>query len=139
MKRVFLDTNILLDYVLGREHGDDAEQLLQYGRNGEVRLLASYLTFANMAYVLKGKVDVYGFFRDLHIFITVLPTDDAQLLAAMAIRVRDFEDMLQYQCAKAGGCDVIVTNNGRDFAEFSELPLMNASEFLSSELIFDED
>ena len=43
MKRAFLDTNILLDYVLGRERGDDAEQLLQYGQNGEVSLLASYL------------------------------------------------------------------------------------------------
>ncbi len=36
MKRVFLDTNILLDYVLGREHGDDAEQLLH--------LIASHIT-----------------------------------------------------------------------------------------------
>lgn len=54
MKRVFLDTNILVDYVLGREHGDDAEQLLQHGKNGTVSLSASYLTFANMAYILKG-------------------------------------------------------------------------------------
>lgn len=91
MKRVFLDTNILVDYVLGREHGDDAEQL----------------------------------------FIAVLPTDDAQLVAAMGQRVRDFEDMLQYQCAKAAGCDVIVTNNGRDFAEFCNLPLLTATEFLT--------
>lgn len=60
MKRVFLDTNILVDYVLGREHGDDAEQLLQHGKNGTVSLSASYLTFANMAYILKGKTDVYG-------------------------------------------------------------------------------
>lgn len=52
MKRVFLDTNILVDYVLGREHGDDAEQLLQHGKNGTVSLSASYLTFANMAYIL---------------------------------------------------------------------------------------
>lgn len=29
MKRVFLDTNILVDYALGREHGDDAEQMLE--------------------------------------------------------------------------------------------------------------
>ena len=36
MKRVFLDTNILVDYVLDREHGDDAEQLLQHGKNGTV-------------------------------------------------------------------------------------------------------
>ena len=36
MKRVFLDTNILVDYALGREHGDDAEQLLQRGLDGVV-------------------------------------------------------------------------------------------------------
>ena len=49
----------------------------------------------------------------------------------MGQRVRDFEDMLQYQCAKAAGCDIIVTNNGRDFAEFSALPLLSAAEFLT--------
>lgn len=41
MKHVFLDTNILVDYALGREHCDDAEQLLQRGSNGELCLQAS--------------------------------------------------------------------------------------------------
>lgn len=131
MKTVFLDTNILIDYALGREHFDDAEQLLQHGKNGQVRLVASYLTFANMAYILKGKIDVYDLFRDLRILISVLPNDDNQLQAAMRQRVRDFEDMLQYQCAKAAGCDFIITNNGRDFADFSDLPYLSAAEFLS--------
>ena len=31
MKRVFLDTNILVDYALGREHADDAEDDQQEG------------------------------------------------------------------------------------------------------------
>ncbi|MBO7476345.1 MAG: type II toxin-antitoxin system VapC family toxin [Salinivirgaceae bacterium] len=132
MKRVFLDTNILIDYTLGRERGDDAEQLLQYGKNGNVKLSASYLTFANMAYILKGKADVYELFSDLRAFISVLPNDDAQLLAAMGQRVRDFEDMLQYQCAKAAGCDVIVTNNGKDFAEFCKIPVLSAADFLET-------
>lgn len=131
MKNVFLDTNILIDYVLGRTHGEDAEQLLQHGKNGSVSLSASYLTFANMAYILKGKVDIYELFHDLHIFIVVQPTNDAQLVAAMSQRVRDFEDMLQYQCAKAAGCDVIVTNNVRDFTDFCNLPVMSAADFLS--------
>lgn len=132
MKRVFLDTNILIDYTLGRERGDDAEQLLQYGKNGNVQLSASYLTFANMAYILKGKADVYELFSDLCAFISVLPNDDAQLLAAMGQRVRDFEDMLQYQCDKAAGCDVIVTNNDKDFAEFCKIPVLSAADFLET-------
>ena len=130
MKRVFIDTNILVDFALGREHGDDAEQLLQRGLNGDINLLASYLTFANMAYILKSKVDVYELLDDLCRIITILPTDSSQLQAALAHRVRDFEDMLQYQCAKAAGCDVIVTNNGRDFTLFSDLPIMTAAEML---------
>lgn len=31
MKRVFIDTNILIDYILEREYGQDAKQLLQRG------------------------------------------------------------------------------------------------------------
>ena len=131
MKQVFLDTNILVDYALGRKHCDDAEQLLQRGRNGELCLQASYLTFANLAYILKTKVDVYKLFGDLCQYISVLTTDNAQLMAAMEMRVRDFEDMLQYQCAKANNCDVIVTNNGKDYAEFCDLPYMSAAEFLN--------
>jgi predicted nucleic acid-binding protein len=132
MKHVFLDTNILVDYALGREHCDDAEQLLQRGSNGELCLQASYLTFANLAYILKTKVDVYKLFGDLCQYIGVLSTDNGQLMAAMGIRVRDFEDMLQYQCAKANGCDVIITNNGKDYAEFCDLPYMTAADFLAS-------
>ena len=130
MKNIFLDTNILVDYALGRELVEDAEQLLQQGRNGKVRLQASYLTFANLAYILKTKVDVYALFGDLCRYINVLPTDNDQLQAAMRQKVRDFEDMLQYQCAKANGCDIIITNNGKDYTGFCDLPFMTAAEFL---------
>lgn len=133
MKCVFLDTNILVDYALGRESGDDAEQLLQRGHDGEVSLMASYLTFANMAYILRTKVDIYALLENLSNFIAVLPMDNEQLQNALGQRVHDFEDMLQYQCAKAGKCDIIITNNKHDFAEFSELPFMTAAEFLAGE------
>jgi len=133
MKRVFLDTNILVDYALGREFGDDAEQLLQRGHDGEVSLMASYLTFANMAYILRTKVDIYALLENLSNFIAVLPMDNEQLQKALGQRVHDFEDMLQYQCAIAGNCDIIITNNKHDFAEFSELPFMTAAEFLAGE------
>lgn len=131
MKRVFLDTNILIDYILARAGGDDAKQLLMRGRDGEVSLYASFLTFANMAYILHGKADIYEMFAMLTGFITVLPMDSDQLQAALSQRVKDFEDMLQYQCAKVAGCDTIITGNNRHFTEFSDLPLMTANEFLT--------
>ena len=53
MKKVFLDTNILLEVVLERKEKDACNQIIQAGLNKEVCLFVSYLTFANMAYVLK--------------------------------------------------------------------------------------
>ena len=131
MKRVFLDTNILIDYIQARAGGDDAKQLLMRGRDGEVSLFASFLTFANMAYILDGKADIYELFTMLTSFITVLPMDSDQLQAALSQRAKDFEDMLQYQCAKVAGCDTIITGNKRHFTEFCDLPLMTANEFLT--------
>ena len=131
MKRVFLDTNILIDYIQARAGGDDAKQLLMRGRDGEVSLYASFLTFANMAYILNGKADIYELFAMLTSFITVLPMDSDQLQAALSHRAKDFEDMLQYQCAKVAGCDTIITGNKRHFTDFCDLPLMTANEFLT--------
>ena len=131
MKRVFLDTNILIDYIQARAGGDDAKQLIMRGRDGEVSLYASFLTFANMAYILNGKADIYELFAMLTGFITVLPMDGDQLQAALNQPAKDFEDMLQYQCAKVAGCDIIITGNKRHFTEFCDLPLMNANEFLT--------
>jgi hypothetical protein len=44
--------------------------------------------------------------------------------------VKDFEDLLQYQCAVEGGCDVIISNNTKDFKEFCTLPLFTSEDFV---------
>ena len=49
MKRIFLDTNILLDYGLDRELADYAGNILELGREGHIELYASYLSFAATA------------------------------------------------------------------------------------------
>jgi hypothetical protein len=56
--------------------------------------------------------------------------DDSQIYAALAQEVKDYEDMLQYQCALAAGCDIIVTNNTKDYQEFCTLPFMTSRDFL---------
>ncbi len=131
MKRLFLDTNILVDYIQNRQGGYDAKQLLMRGYNHEVKLCASILTFANIAYILKNKVDIYELMDTLTSFIEVLPMDGKQLERTLKIHVRDFEDMLQYQCALEGQCDSMITNNKKDFIGYCNLPLYTAAEFLN--------
>ena len=133
MKRIFLDTNVLMDAVEYRKHGPEANMLLDMCRKGMIQTCCAVMSFATMAYLLRylSKENIHSIFERLNNALEVLPMDDRQYREAMAFGpVRDFEDMLQYQCAKAAGCDVIVTNNKRDFAEFCDLPFMTAEEFL---------
>ena len=133
MKRIYLDTNIMMDAIEGRKHGDEANTLLDLSRAGIIQMYAATMSFATMSYLLRhhGKEEIHQIFEHLMEAVEVVPVGTKQFEDAMAFGpVRDFEDMMQYQCAKAVGCDVIVTNNGSDFAEFCDLPIMSAKELL---------
>ena len=132
MMRVFLDTNILLDYGLDRDGADYAENILQLGKDGLIELYASYLSYANMGYILRHHpvAERYELVRMMRQPVVVLPCDADQLDAGLLTEVKDFEDMLQYQCALADGCDVVVTNNKKDFHEFCRIPFLTSEEFL---------
>lgn len=134
MKHLFLDTNILMDAIECREYGDEANAILDLARANFLKVSAATASFVTMSYLLRkhSKEDILQMFVFLSGVVSLLPVDAAQFGEALQFGpVNDFEDMMQYQCAKAAGCDVIITNNGKDFADFCDLPLMTAAEFLS--------
>ena len=130
MKRVFLDTNILIDYIDNRQGADEAEQIFACGFSGEALLFASSLTFANMAYIIKGRTqeEKYDALKQMAAVVEILPLNKEEVLAAIALPAPDFEDMLQYQCAKAAGCDYNVTNDRRHY-DFSDIPHFTSATF----------
>ena len=118
--KVFLDTNILIDLAENRREADLAAAILQLGEDGAIQLAASYLSYANMGYIWREvpRPQRYERIRNACVGIEILPMDASQLFEGLKREVKDYEDMLQYQCAVAGGCDVIVTNNTKDYREF---------------------
>lgn len=130
--KVFLDTNILIDLAENRKESAQAAVILQLGEDGIITLAASFLTFANMGYIWRDvpRHERYERIHNASIGIEILPMSADQLYKGLAQEVRDYEDMLQYQCAIAGGCDIIVTNNTKDYREFCEIPFMTSREFL---------
>ena len=132
MKRVFLDTNIMLDLAMHREHFELALAIVKGAYEGRFEIFASTLSFANIAYILRKEpqdevcrvLDMLA--EDIH----MLPLMHEDIRNTISHPVRDLEDMMQYQCAKAAGCDVIVTNNKKDFQQFCELPFLTSEEFL---------
>lgn len=132
MKKVFLDTNILIDFILKRENFGDAVGIWKKADAGEITLYVSTLSYSNIAYILRNlpQTELYKYLKTLTKGINMIALEPRHVLFAVANPVRDFEDMLQYQCALAAGCDVVVTNNTKDFRDFCQLPLMTAREFL---------
>ena len=131
MKRIFLDTNILIDYIDNRAGADDAEQIFACGFSGEALLFASSLTFANLAYIIKGRTqdEKYDALKQMADVVEILNLGKQEVLAAIGQPVPDFEDMLQYQCAKAAGCDYIITNDRRHY-DFSDIPHFSSAAFV---------
>ena len=130
--RVFLDTNILVDVAENRQGAAQAAAILQLGEEGHIDLCASYLSYANMGYIWRNvpRHKRYERIRNACTGIEVLPMDASQLYNGLQQEVKDYEDMLQYQCAIAAGCDVIITNNTRDYREYCTLPFMSSRDFL---------
>ena len=137
MRRVFLDTNILIDLAMERECRSEAEMIWELADNSAIDIFATTLSYANAAYVMS-KLSIDERYARLHALtkgVAIVPLTKAHITKAIAHPTKDFEDMLQYQCARAADCEVIVTNNTKDFKEFCTIPIMTSREFLTSVVI----
>lgn len=134
MNTLFLDTNVIIDYIARRDKCEFMDSLIQQALTRGDEMCTSLLSFANMAYILRKhpheeRVEI---FRRLRRFIGIIPADSQQFDKALERKVTDFEDYLQYQAAIAKGCSHIITNNTKHFKEFSTIPVLNAEEYTSS-------
>lgn len=131
MKRIFLDTNIVLDLLIREEYKSQISELIR--RCANIEIYISYLTVANSAYIMR-KYSKEEIFENLNLLLElfeIVPNDKKQIIKALKTDGSDFEDILQYQSAKHAKCEVILTRNSKDFP-FSDIPLMTVSEFLSN-------
>ena len=84
-----------------------------------------------MAYIIKGRTqeEKYDAMKQMADIVEILPLGKQEVMSAIAQPVKDFEDMLQYQCAKAADCDCIVTNDRRHY-DFSDIPYFSSATFV---------
>jgi predicted nucleic acid-binding protein len=136
MKKLFVDTNIVLD-LLAKRPGfyTSSAKLFTLADQGEVKLSVSSLTFANTHYIIvkqEGKEKAIQILRDLELIVDIIDlTGKIVRLALNDKDFKDFEDGLQYYSALENGMEVIITRNQKDF-KHSKLPVMNADQFLST-------
>jgi predicted nucleic acid-binding protein len=80
MKKLFVDTNIVIDLLSRREpYYDEAATLFSLADKNQVELSISSLTIANTSYVLLRQMDstkAKSILRKLRLIVKILPLDD---------------------------------------------------------------
>ena len=136
MKKVFIDTNIVIDLLSKREpFFEEAAELFSLADKQKIELSISTLTIANTSYTLLRHLDsqkVKSILRKLRLILKLLPLDEKIVgLALNDESFRDFEDALQYFTALENGNELIITRNLKDYKN-SKLPTMTARQFIET-------
>jgi predicted nucleic acid-binding protein len=136
MKKLFVDTNIVIDLLSRREpFYDEAAELFSLADKKQVELSVSSLTIANAGYMLLRQMDsnkAKSVLRKLRLILKILPLDDKIIGLALNDDIfSDFEDGLQYFTAIEEEQDMIITRNLKDFKN-SKLPTLTAKQFIET-------
>lgn len=134
MKRLFLDTNVVIDLLDNRKpFCKDAVTIFTMAYNKEVQLYVSPITYTTAAYLLRkhGAEGVRTLLANFRQLSHVATTDERIVDDAIAAQFNDFEDAVQYYTALKAKADFIITRNTKDF-NVSKIPVMTPAEYLGT-------
>ena len=134
MKRIFLDTNVIIDFLADRKPFSlAAARIFNYGVLGKIKLYISAVSYNNIYYILRQSFSNTETIKLLDELSEIAETADvtkAIIKNSLKSALTDFEDAIQYNCALSiHKIDFIVTRNTKDFKK-STLPVMNPEEAL---------
>jgi hypothetical protein len=127
MAKYFLDANIILDLIDGdRGHLDKTRLFVKEAILNSDELCTSCDIFTTVYYVASKKLSSCQIIDELDkllIFMGVIAIDIDTIKEAMNLvkEKDDFEDILQYVCARRSHCTTIITNDKRFYRGEIEL------------------
>lgn len=134
MKKVFVDTNIIIDLVADRRpFSKYAYELFEKSENKLVTLYTSSHSIATTHYLLKkyiGEKELRDVLFNLLDYVQIIAVDVDIIKKGLKSKHRDFEDSVQiYAAGSVNKIDYIVTRNIKDFKN-SEIPVLPPEELI---------
>lgn len=135
MKKIFLDTNIILDFLGEREGFYEASaKIMTLADKKKIQVYTSPSSISNVFYVLakyeNSKIALEKI-RKFKLLCSMSVMDDEVVEKAIHSNFKDFEDAMQYFSTLASNCNIIITRNEKDFKN-AMIPVMNAESYLLS-------
>ena len=134
MTKVFVDTDVCIDLLSGRQpFNKTAELLFSLANKGKLKIYVSSISFSNIDYVLRSQYNAahsrqfLGKFKTL---VNVLSVDSKTIDLAIASDFNDFEDAIQYSCAIENNLTIIITRNVKDYKK-ATITVLTPESFLT--------
>lgn len=135
MQKLFLDTNIILDFLGERENFyEPAAKLITLADKKQIEIFTTTTSVTNTFYILskfEGQKTAWEKVRKFKLICGISVADDEVVEKALNSDFKDLEDALQYFSAVATNCEIIITRNERDFKN-ALIPVMDAESFLQT-------
>ena len=135
MQRIFLDTNIVIDFLGERkDFYEFAAKIMTLADHKKIKIFTSPSSINNTYYLLSkyenAKIALDKI-RKFKVLCSISIMDDEVVEKAINSDFKDFEDAMQYFSALASDCDLIVTRNEKDFKN-AMIPVMNGESYLQT-------
>ncbi len=134
MKKILLDTNVVLDFVLKREpFYENAQTILNEITEGNIQGYITASMVTDIFYLLQktnGKIFACDTLTDLLIILDVLTVYGEDVYSVLRSGWDDFEDALQAQVAVRSDIDVIITRNIKDYKNAQDIKVILLVDFI---------
>ena len=135
MQKIFLDTNIIIDFLGEREvFYEPAAKIMTLADRKKIKIFTSPSSISNTYYLLskyENTKTAMQKIRKFKVICSISMMDDEVVEKAINSDFKDFEDAMQYFSALASHCDLIVTRNEKDFKN-AMIPVMNGESYLQT-------
>jgi len=128
--KIFIDTNVFLDAILNRDNGL-SKNLIKHLELLNTEISLSDISVINIAYIVRKeftKDEIKDIINLLIKRYNIISANSEIILNANSSDFKDFEDGVQYFCAKEIEADLIITRNKKDF-KTSNITVLSAEEF----------
>ena len=134
MKKVFLDTNIIIDLIADRKpFSKYAIEIFRLSEEKKIEAFTSSHSIATTHYLLKKYLDEKSLREvlfNLLAFVTIIPVDVDIIKKGLRSSHKDFEDSIQILCASSiENMDCIITRDLKHFKQ-SEIQVFSPDDFV---------
>jgi predicted nucleic acid-binding protein len=126
---------VLIDFLADRKpFSRDAARLFDYSLKQMLTIYVSAVSFNNIYYIIRqsrSHAVTLKLLNELNTWTEVIDVTNVAIQKALVSEFKDFEDAIQYNCAKSvKRVEFIVTRDTKDFKS-SALPVLTPTEAVS--------